>query len=217
LVLTANAYHVKVFQILGGPSWMNSDLYKIEAKAAGNASQDALLLALQTLLEDRFGLRIERTTKELPVYVLSLGKGGVKRQQPNAGACNAPDEPPTPTSGTLPCGHIMMMVSPVRTQLEGRGVSVAQLIERLSYFVDRPIIDRTGYAGTLNIKLEFAPDRDAFGLFADAAPGQPLAPDDNIGTSFSTAIRDQLGLKLASAKGPIHVISVRHVERPSPN
>jgi uncharacterized protein (TIGR03435 family) len=218
LVLISNAYHIRVFQILGSPAWASSDLYTIEAKATGSASRDALLLALQALLEDRFRLQIDRTTKPLPVYVLRLGKGGVKPQQANAGCAASDTNPaPPPKPGAMPCGRIMMRMSPTSTQLEGRGVTITQLIERLSYFVDRPIIDRTDYATTLNIDLEFTPVRDGFALFANTATPQSPATDDNTGIALSTALQDQLGLTLESAKAPVPVISIRHVERPSAN
>ena len=95
-------------------------------------------------------------------------------------------------------------------------MSIADLIERLSNFVDRPIIDRTGYTGTLDVDLEFTPDPAAFGfLGGDVMPGAP--PPEDSGTSLFTAISGQMGLKLESGKGPAAVLMIRHVERPSVN
>ncbi|HUI79968.1 MAG TPA: TIGR03435 family protein [Bryobacteraceae bacterium] len=219
-LLVANAYRMKHFQILGGPAWINSDLYSVDARAEEAASRAEMLLALQALLADRFKLNIERQTRVLGVYVLTIGQSGVKRELLSAGGCSAaePDKPVGPPQlGQLPCGRVTMMFSRERTQLEGRHVSIADLIERLSSFVDRPIIDKTGYSGTLDVKLEFTPDQAALGFFGGLLPpAQPSPPDENA-ISLSTAAREQLGLKLESAKGPVNVIMIRHVERPSVN
>ena len=75
-LLMQNAYGVQPFQIAGGPDWVNSEHYQIEAKADGKASRDQILLMLQALLEDRFQLKIHRETRQLPVYALAISKSG---------------------------------------------------------------------------------------------------------------------------------------------
>src|SRR5262249_23299716 len=116
-----------------------------------------------------------------------------------------------------PCGVVGMMISPGRVRLDGRRATITQLFERLSNFVDRPIVDRTGYMGTLDVELEFAPDRNIFGSLDDAfMPQEARASGENAAASLSTAIR-QMGLKLESGKGPAPVITIHYVERPSAN
>ena len=177
IVLIANAYRVKHHQILRGPAWINSEIYKVEAKTGGSESASEILLALQALLKDRFKLLIERQTRELGVYALG------------------------------------------RIRLQGQGVSVADFVERLSNFVDRPVMDRTGYTSKFDIDLEFVPDAFAFARLGGVViPGESPVPasDENSPLSLSTAVRER-GLKLESAKGPVDVLIIDHVERPSAN
>ena len=82
-----NAYTVQPFQIVGGPAWIDSERYAIEAKADGNASRAQMFLMLQSLLEDRFQLKIHRETRELPVYALVPARGGLKLPPPKEGSC----------------------------------------------------------------------------------------------------------------------------------
>lgn len=89
-LLMQNAYTVQPFQIVGGPGWINSERYAIEAKAAGNAGRAQMFLMLQSLLEDRFQLKIHRETRELPVYNLVTAKSGLKLPPPKEGACLSP-------------------------------------------------------------------------------------------------------------------------------
>lgn len=222
-VLITNAYRVKHFQILGGPPWMDSEIYKVEAKMGRIANANQMLLALQGLLHDRFNLQIRRETRELGVYVLRAGGGGIKRQIDTAD-CSKPDlthPPAVPQPGQLPCGLIIMTVSLGRIRLRGQGVSMVDFIQRLSNFVDRPVIDRTGYTGKFDVDLEFAPpDRLGFvHLGGVVMPGESTAapPDENAALPLSTAIRERLGLKLESAKSTAEVLVIAHVERPSGN
>jgi uncharacterized protein (TIGR03435 family) len=220
-LLIANAYRVKQQQIVGGPAWINSDLYSIEAKGERSATRIEMLLAFQALLQDRFRLRIERETRTLGVYVLTVGKGGIKRRLLSGGGCpvaeaNKPVGPPGPDQP--PCGRVTMMFSPTRSRLEGRNISIADLVERLSNFVDRPLIDRTGYRGTLDLKLEFVPERAVFGLSDGALiPGETTPADQDGPASLSTAVQEQLGLRIEYAKVPVDVIAIKHVERPTAN
>ncbi len=185
------------------------------------ATKSEVLLALQTLLEARFSLRIERQTRALGVYVLTVGKGGIQRQPLDGGGCPAAegDKPAAPPMrGQPPCGRVMMMFSPTRSRLEARNISIADLIDRLSNFVDRPIIDKTGYSGTLDLKLEFAPERFPFGFMGSSPmPGETPLQEQEAAISLFTAVREQLGLRLESGKGPTAVIVIRHVDRPSAN
>ena len=86
-VLMEAAYHVQPFQIVGGPEWVESDGYAVDAKASGNPEHAQMMLMLQSLLEDRFQLRIHRESREMPVYALVPARGGLKLPPPRDGSC----------------------------------------------------------------------------------------------------------------------------------
>src|SRR5580658_4310611 len=93
-----NAYKVPDFTISGGPGWITSDRYDIEAKADGELKGDAVFMLLQTLLEDRFQLKVHRETKEGPVYVLTVAKGGSKLPPSNCTVVDPAHMPPPPAA-----------------------------------------------------------------------------------------------------------------------
>jgi bla regulator protein BlaR1 len=196
------AYGVRDFQIAGAPGWAGSDRYEISAKPeeGENATQDQLKLMMQTLLADRFQLTFHRETKELPVYALVVGKNGSKLQQ--AEAANRPE---------LRMGRGMM---------SAKGVSMEMLANQLAQQLGRSVIDRTGLKGQYDMKLEWTPDtsepRDPMKGDVRATPDAAPAPDA-AGPSIFTAIQEQLGLKLEGQKGPVDILVIDHVEKPSAN
>jgi uncharacterized protein (TIGR03435 family) len=205
--LIMRAYDVRDFQISGGPGWIDSERYDIEAKAEGNATRERTLLMLQTLLEDRFHLAHHRDTKELPVYELTVAKSGFKLQPLKEGSCVTPD----PNAALAPgqkqsdfCGYLGMG----KGSLDATALSMASLATALSYVLGRPVADKTGVMGEFSIHLTFAPQ--------EIAPeGTPLP--DTPGTSIFSAIQEQLGLKLNSSKGPVEILVIDRVEKPSEN
>jgi uncharacterized protein (TIGR03435 family) len=110
--------------------------------------------------------------------------------------------------------------------IEVRGSTMTQFAQRLSQFVDRTVVDRTGLESKFNFSLEFAPDpsmpSQAFltGRGADAGnqanPGNPAPPGDS-GPNLFTALQEQIGLKLSSDKGPVGFLIIDHVEKPTAN
>ncbi len=230
-LLIRKAYGVQSFQISGGPDWINTDGYDIEAKAEGNPSERQLLLMLQSLLEDRFKLRVHRETKELPVYALTVAKGGLKLQPPKEGSCvsaepNAPEPsgpPPQRGSGQplhLPCGGIVVFFNRPGPRMIGGQVSMANVVQSLTNILGRAVMDKTGFTGKFDVHLEFAFDDALAGLTGPNTPPfrrQEPGPGDLDSPSIFAAIQQQLGLKLESAKGPAEVLVVDHVERPTEN
>lgn len=209
-----NAYEVKPFQIVGGPAWIDSARYDIEAKAAGETTPSETLRMLQVLLAERFQLRVHHETREAPVYTLNPAKSGLKAADPNGGDCAAGAR----QAGGLPCGRVMARIQLPNARLEGAQVQMADLTRVLANLLWRPVIDRTGYTEKFNLKLEFAAD-SAIGLLAgpyrpDAAP--PVAADPG-GVSIFTAMQEQLGLKLEAGKGPVDVLVIDRIEPPSAN
>ena len=217
--LILSAYDVQDYQISGDPSWTASEQYDIQATAEGKASvQEMEGPMLKALLEERFKLVLHRETRQLPIYELTIAKSGAKLQGVKEGGCTpySADSPPpsTPAPGEVGphyCGFSRPGVNGLNGTLEGTGVSITQLATVLSRQYSpsglrRPIIDRTGLTGTFDFHLEWTPD-------------QATVPqsDDATGPSIFTAVQEQLGLKLEPAKGPVEVLVIDHVERPSEN
>jgi uncharacterized protein (TIGR03435 family) len=233
-LLIGQAYDVRDFQISGGPGWMGSDRYDIIAKPENSSTGDLLpdpskvtgdqmktfqelqRLRLQALLADRFQLKIHRETKELPVYALVVGKGGPKLQESKADAPSSDDfkdfKGPDRSRGRG------MRMGP--GQLSGQMVQLPFLTQVLSQQLGRPVIDKTGLKGTYDFTLKFTPDQSqgGGGPFGDLPPGvkAPPPPDPN-GPSIFTAVQEQLGLRLESQKGPVEILVIDHVEKPSEN
>jgi uncharacterized protein (TIGR03435 family) len=224
MMLIQNAYAVQASQVVGGPSWINSEGYDIEAKPEGNTDRQHMWLMLQTLLADRFKLALHRETRERPVYALTLTKAGLKQPPPNAGSCVTidPSAPPPPGAPLgFPCGKVGVMGSPSGLlQMQGGKVPMPELVRVLAMVLGRPVVDRTGVTGEFDVHLEFTPDESTMGLPGAGGPGDPggppLATDPGRPNIFA-ALQEQLGLKLASAKGPVEVLVIDHVERPAAN
>jgi uncharacterized protein (TIGR03435 family) len=222
MMLIQNAYAVQAFQVVGGPAWINSEGYDIEAKPEGNADRQQMWLMLQTLLADRFKLALHRDTKELPVYALSVTKGGLKQPPPKEGGCAtfAPDAPPPAPGAGIPCGKIRVMGLPSGVRMEGSKVPMAELIRTLAMVLGRPVLDKTEFTTEFEVRLDFTPDETTAGLPGAGGPGDPGGPPpstDPSRPSISAALQEQLGLKLAPAKGPVEVLVIDRVERPTAN
>jgi uncharacterized protein (TIGR03435 family) len=225
-LLIQNGYQLRPYQILGGPGWVDSDGYDIDARAgAGNTDTPrAILTMLQSLLEDRFKLMVHRETRELPVYVLQPGKNGLKLPAPKEGGCvtpdpNTPPGPPAPPAPGQPprqrCGTAGISISTQGTRIFGGQISIGEFARVLSVAVARPVIDKTGFAGTFDADLAFLPDQATSGS-PNPGPGL-LPPPDPAAVTIFTAIQEQLGLKLESDKGPVEVLVIDSVQRPTEN
>jgi len=199
------AYNVKDFQIFDGPSWIGRETYSIDAKPGNNRKgpilslyltqrqkeDDEWHLRIQSLLAERFQLRIHRETREEQVYSLIVAKNGPKFKESKF------DESAV-EKGLLP-GLKMFQY-----QLTGTSADIHLLTEELSRRLGRNVIDQTGLDGEYDFNLRWAPD---------VAEGDSV-PD---GSSIFTAVQEQLGLKLESSKAPVDVIVIDHIEKPSAN
>lgn len=216
------AYDVEDFRISGGPGWIKSDRYNIEAKAEGNPSMDQKGMEawlklqrqrLQTLLRDRFQLAVHRETKELPIYTLTVTKGGLKLKEGSCIAADPRNLEAGPAPGKTPmdyCGYGGMG----RGLVEGTTMRMADLTGNFSVILGRPVVDRTGITGTFRVHLAFTPD-DTMPQFP--GPSDNPAPTAEAGPNIFTAVQEQLGLKLETGKGPVEVIAIDHVDKPSEN
>jgi uncharacterized protein (TIGR03435 family) len=186
-------------QIEGLPSWADSAQFAVEAKMDESTAAALQKLALpdrihaqdqmiQSLLADRFALKAHHESRERPVYDLVVARSGSKLQETPAGV-----------SGGYSMGN---------GQLTGHGITLDSLKFSLTNVVGRVIVDETGLTGRYDMTLNWTSDDEA---------GTPGAGDSATGPSIFTALEEQLGLKLVSAKGPVDTIVIDHVEKPSQN
>src|SRR5688572_17212014 len=195
--LIARAYRIEVREITGGPGWIDSDRYDIEARAATDAANEVQLrLMLQSLLAERFRVRLHRETREGPVYQLVVASGGPK-MKPFSGECG--DGP----------GLITLY-----GRLIGKCGSADKIAASLTAVMDRPVMDRTTLTGSFaDIRLDWVPDDTQFPGW-----GRGLKPvSDPSGASLFTAIQEQLGLRLEAARGPVEIVVIDAAERPAAN
>lgn len=226
-VLMETAYHLQPFQIVGGPGWIGSEQYEVEAKAAGNPDRARIFLMLQSLLEDRFRLQIHRESREMPVYALVAARRGLKLPPPRPGSCldEANPLPPLPEPGgrmqppgqspasTVRCGGVGVHLVAGGARLTGGKVPMTEFVCTLSRVLGRPVTDQTGFSGVFDVNLDFLPDDTTAGL---PAPPPGAIPVETASPSIFGAVQ-QLGLRLESTKGPIEVLVIDHVERPTAN
>jgi uncharacterized protein (TIGR03435 family) len=203
-------------QVAGGPAWIKSPGYDIEAKPEGVTDQKHTWLMLQTLLADRFKLSLHRETRELPVYELTVVKSGPKLPEAKPAECVSfpPGAPPRSVPGKVDCGYVAGPFpgnQPGLLNMEGRKVHMADLIRELAFVMDRPILDKTGFTGEFDLRLRFTADEATTGLPGFGGPTDPNLPN------IFAALQEQLGLKLVSAKDPVEVLVVDHAERPTAN
>jgi uncharacterized protein (TIGR03435 family) len=207
------AFNVQDFQISGGPGWMNTDNYDINAKAPTNIAFQQIRPYLQTLLEDRFKLAVHHETKEVPVFELLPAKGGLKIAS-KEGSCVVPDPRNLPRPGE-PLPHFCGNTGYRPNLIEAYAVPMERFVATLSTVLGRTVIDKSGVTGPVDVHLEFTPDEVTSGAGAD--PSTPPAAADLSKPSIFVAIQEQLGLRLQASKTPGDLLVIDHLERPSEN
>lgn len=217
--LIQRAYSVDPFQVSGGPAWVDSARYDVNATSEKPSKPPEIRVMLQSLLADRFQLTIHRETRELPVYALVLakkdGKLGPSLTQPKEGACIEYDPAhPPPITATV-CGTTRF--NPSHGWLTIVRQPFDSLTKTLREVLGRAVIDKTGLTGNFDIHLEWTPDpNEVARLLAVLPPGVPNPPPSD-GPSIFVAVQEQLGLKLESQKGPVEVLVIDRAEKPSEN
>ena len=196
LIMTV-AYTVTDRQISGGPDWINTDRWTIEAKADRRGTGDELHDALARLLEDRFQLKVRRETRDLPAYLLTVDKKGMKMP-----VHDAADLVHEPIGGRLQDGQL---------NLTGQNVAMDYFAFFLSRALPLNVVDKTGLHERYDVSLHFVPEGRVNGD-GGAAPAPPADGPDMI-----TALREQLGLRLEKGRGPVEFLVIEHVEKPSAN
>jgi uncharacterized protein (TIGR03435 family) len=218
------------------PAWISSDLYSIEAKADGAPGQPAMLgPMMQSLLEDRFHLKLHRETRSGPAFELTVAKGGA-RLKTNDGTCTVdvpssavPRDAATgrpvpgfssgrvtpPSQPGVPCRLRLNLNNGPNQLFIASAMTIDGFCSYLSRVTGRTIVDTTELRGKYDIRLEYLPDQTTPRA---AAVDQPDGPADiQVGASLFTALEQQLGLKLVPVKGARQVIVIDHVEKPSRN
>jgi uncharacterized protein (TIGR03435 family) len=231
-LLFEQAFDVREDQISGAPSWLASERYDVNAKMDTALADELQKLSLndrsaargkmmQALLADRLKLDFHRETKERPIYSLIVAKNGPKLQSPNPYAeITSADGSKRPISPANIGQLLIVQMHPGEFTMMGFAVPVSSLVSLLTGQLDRPVFDRTALLGKYDITMKWAAD-DA----DSAVPGttsQPSAPRplriaDFFGAGMFTAMQEQLGLKLEPGKGPVEIIVIDHIERPSGN
>jgi uncharacterized protein (TIGR03435 family) len=202
---------------------MDSTRYDIIAKPPGNPPRAEMYGAmLQSLLEDRFKLKVHRETKEGPVYFLTVAKNGPKLRATPEGACIAVDidHPRGAGKSSVPdCGKVKTGRGGEVVTVDIPGATIANLCSQLGLVMDREVIDRTGLGGPFDIHLEVTPADLQPEFVAGRGVDQPVQPtaSEQDGPSISLALQQQLGLKLETGRGPVPVLVVDHIERPTDN
>jgi len=194
--MVATAYRLTEDRVLGGPKWIDSDRYNVEARAAGPADDPELLVMLQNMLAERFQVKLHREQKELSGYLLATVKGRLKIEPD-------PPDPNNPNAGSKSHGS--------RGRLEAQRISMDKLTEILSRQLGVPVVDKTDAKGVYTFTLEWTPE-----------PRRPAASDSLVATepagpTLFDALAQQLGLKLESKKIRAEVIILDQAQKPTEN
>jgi uncharacterized protein (TIGR03435 family) len=211
-VFVAVAYDIQGDNLVtGGPGWVDSARYSIDAKVDGSdldayhklsgKQRDAML---QSILADRFKLKAHIKAKELPIYELVVAKGGPKLRETKPDDADDNDvKGPDRISQARPIT--------IRSGLfRGHAVGMSDLVDGiLPRELRRIVVDKTGLTGRYDISLKWTPDQGP----APMLNGEP----DTSAPSIFTALEEQLGLKLNSTKGPVDTLVIDHIELPSEN
>jgi bla regulator protein blaR1 len=189
------AYDVQDYQVIGGPGWAQSEGYDINAKFDSDAekdesaaTRDRLLRArAKNLLAERFQLKLREDTKELPIYVIIAAKGGL-RLKPSEQSGQSMNTNRSNSAG----------------KITATGAKLDGLADVLGNILRRPVRNETGLDGRFDFELTWTSD-------------EGLDAVDAAGPSIFTALQEQAGLKLESKKGPVRMLVIEQLERPSEN
>jgi uncharacterized protein (TIGR03435 family) len=220
------SYRLQESQLIGGPDWIYSARFDIQAKAGSGSPASDFPVRMQSLLAERFNLKLHNETRDLPLYALVMARrderpgpqlttavadcAALARGRSGGAPDVKPGEQPT-------CGIIN---SPGR--MTGGGVTMQQMALSLSQYTGRMVIDHTGLSGTFDYDLEFEPDPALRGRGPGGGPvsgpilGRTNALDPE-GRSIFTALQEQLGLRLEPQRGAVAVVVVDAADRPTGN
>lgn len=202
------AYRLKSEQVAGGPAWMDTEGFDMNAKAERPSSMEELHAMLQDLLADRFKLRFHRESREMPMYALTVDKGGPKLAPHEARSAGDPwIEPKVDPSSD---GRL-------KTTWHATYAPMDFLAWRLSLFMDRPVVDQTNLKGSYDFDLSFTQELPPPPQSAPAGGVILPGPLDGSNSTIAESMRQQLGLKLERQKGPVDILVIDQAEKPVEN
>jgi len=208
------AYKIPLAENQHFPDWVH-DRFDIQAEAEGNPTKDQMRLMMQSLLAERFQLKVHSETPMTPVLAMVLvkpDKTGPKLRPHSEGVpCES-----TAVANVFPpvCDIYSMTMAPNAGAQAGSRNTTMELLARALQGIgrlDRPVVDQTGLSGRFDFSIQFVPET--------GTPSTPSvdAPLDAPGSGFLEALREQLGLRLEATRAPMRVLVVDHVDRPSAN
>jgi len=207
------SYELNGAQVLGGPHWIDSERYNIEAKLEDadvakehnmpSEQRMALMrLRVRDLLADRFGLRLRHSVKELPILALVVARNGPKFSAAKPLPSPAPD-----TDGR----RAYMTTEGKQWVLSLNNVPLSYLVRMLSgqpEVAGRVLVDKTALTGPYDLKLQWEPQN---------LTSTPNTGSERSGATLFTALQEQLGLKVESRKEPLDVVVIDRIDKPSEN
>jgi uncharacterized protein (TIGR03435 family) len=186
------AYGISNYRVSGGPAWIDTDMFKLEARSADpSADEGQLRLMLRTLLSKRFHLEFRHETRETPVYALTVAKGGVKIHEWKESG--NPDATRAALQAEFAKGADDASITNMATFVD-RMNSDRTNIHRRMIGLDRPVVDKTGLGGTYLFALQPAPEED-----------------------YKTVLENQLGLKFIPQKAMVDTLVIARIEKPDAN
>lgn len=206
--LIQDAYSVNEFQISRAPAWVANDFWDVVAKSQDRFSVERRKAMLRTLLAQRFQLQVRWESRKMPVYALVVDKSGPKLRAPK------PDE----------TFQLYVTPRPRGVRMVGRRATMQSLAKMLGDLLYRTVLDKTGLSGEYDFQTEWTPDeRETVGMEMIQAQREAPAGDDSTlpadapGLSLAAALRERMGLKLETTKGPVEILVVDRVEKPPGN
>jgi uncharacterized protein (TIGR03435 family) len=211
------AYGLRDFQVVDGPDWVRKDLFEVQARAAGEPARADVQLMLQSLLEERFGLRLRKEQWEMRFFAMVPARsdgslGPYLHRVPDTGPCSNPQELEGEKTRPKPAQGSAMAMAGFSCG------SLSVLAELASRNVELPVFDRTGLSGRWSATLYFAPDPNlrVGNSFGPPPAAGTVSVDPNL-VSFPSALQEQLGLKLEATRGPVDVMVIAAVRQPTEN
>ena len=212
--LVKSAYGLHDDQLIGGPSWINTDRFDVIAKAEGYTTasgfRDQARLMLRPLLSDRFKLAVRRERRDLSVYALvKAGRAlGPQLRQADARDCDGGPKAMAPVphaaepEAPLPCGAEIYRPG----HLAARGMAFTAFVLNVSRYTDRVVVNRTGLEGKFDWEIQWVPD-------SVTVSGSPSSE----GPSLFEALREQAGFRIERRRSSVEVLVVERAERPDPD
>lgn len=214
-------------QIIGGPDWMDADRFDVTGSMPAGTTAAEMNAMVRSMLADRFGLRVHREERELPVYALRIARSDGRlgpQIRPLTIDCDAlraarlrgeaPPMPP-PSRDSLPDCFTGIGAARLGYDISSGGISMSELARHVSEAAGRPVFDRTGLTGFFALTLRFATEPGAVSPLGGRPAGVSIEAVDL--PSLAAAVEEQLGLKLESSRERVSVLIIDGAQRPTEN